>query len=230
MNKLLLTDVDGVLFDWVKKFAEYIKGQGIKTRSEEPMDWHLHKWLGVTSAEAHEMVEEFNRSDAFRNLEPIAGAVDALKYFKKAGWKIVAITACSADKKAIAHREQNLVREFGSVFANIHCVALGTSKNDILSLYQYNQPWWIEDRFENALEGKEKGFNTILFSASHNKHQDVQLHGIHRCNNWIEVVALTSEHEALDDACRTIDSIAGDWPDEAARNAEFLVSQIKPKG
>jgi hypothetical protein len=56
-NPTLLTDADGVLFDWFAGFCDYIREKQITTTSDSPSDWHLHDWLGVTPEQAAGLVE-----------------------------------------------------------------------------------------------------------------------------------------------------------------------------
>lgn len=147
---LLLTDVDGVLLDWIRGFKEFYMDLGYVFTSPDPTNFPLTGWIeGVNDpAEIMNLLSGFNHSKEFSQLKPTTGARQFISAVAK-DYDIIAITACS-DRVAGARRA-NLEAVFGTVFNTIHCLNLGESKYKILS--KYKPSIWIEDNVSGADAG-----------------------------------------------------------------------------
>jgi FMN phosphatase YigB (HAD superfamily) len=182
--KYLLTDVDGVLLDWLSSFKEFIVAKGLQTRPGEPHDWKLEHWIrGATQRSITDLVIEFNETPAFGKLKPYGDALTYLKVFCSKGYKIVAITACSSEPQVAKARIDNLNNCFGSnIFTAIHCLDLGCGKADVLDLYPPSI--WVEDRWEYAIAGANIGHRTFIIDRPHNQGTDSR---ITRVQDWVEL-------------------------------------------
>jgi uncharacterized HAD superfamily protein len=177
---ILLTDVDGVLLDWVKTFGEYAKAQGYNLRQEHPTTWEMTEWFGADIDTIRRLITEMNSSKIFAEIPPFE---DAMKVLPKLAEKydLVAITCCSDDATTVARRKKNL--EVLKVdFKDVHCLKFTESKKDLLS--SYHTTLWVEDRFEGAKSGVETGHKSFLINRPYNLHE-----------NHDEIVKVDSWHQ-----------------------------------
>lgn len=178
---LLLTDVDGVLLDWFSQFKSFIHSKNITPTADRPSDWSLKDWL--PDHDIVGLISEFNSSEAFGDLPPLPDAMAAIPQLRKMGYRLVAVTSCSSEHGVVQRRRENLIRHFGH-FEDIICLPLGTRKLDVLELY--HPTWWVEDRFEHALEGVEAGHKAVLLNRPHNQH--LSHPGLIRAQDWHEIL------------------------------------------
>lgn len=195
-EKVILTDVDGVLLDWTYSFTRYMDQQ--YGRKPVRFDtYNMAKAFDVTDDEIQAIISRFNESIHIRNLTPKG---DAIKYVKKLheehGFVFHAITAVGDDRDTRLSRIENLNRLFGNTaFEEVFCVGRGTyakpgeSKRHILEKYKDTGCMWIEDHHGHAVDGLELGLNALLMDSFHNRgwhHPDIP-----RVTSWREIYELT---------------------------------------
>lgn len=186
MTKLILTDADGVLFDWVSGFKDWAqKSLKLKLRADYNQFYTIEKWFGLTRNEADAAVNQYNSSAAMCFLPAYE---ESVKYIKKLntelGYRFVVITAMGTDPYAEKARWINLHNLFGDVFDALHVTDLCQCKGEYLS--QYESAIWIEDHPENAEKGLLHGHRTYLFNHSHNSKNPVSKE-ITRVRTWKEL-------------------------------------------
>ena len=167
MRPALLTDVDGVLLNWVQGFKAHYEAEGYHFRCGFPTNFDLLGWIqGVdTEEEIKELVDKFNHSDGFTKLQPCGGAQRFIEQARR-DFDIIAITSCSQD--LLAQRTANLDAAFGKdTFKVIHCLGLGESKS--LFLKMYRPTIWIEDSLHGALQGVDAGHQVYILDRPWNK-------------------------------------------------------------
>lgn len=164
---VLLTDVDGVLLDWVKTFGQFAEKSGHTLRMENPTTWEMNEWFGADSNEIRRLITEMNSSPLFAELPPF---MDAMKVLPELAEKfdLVAITCCSNDEVTIARRKKNL-EVLKVPFKDVHCLNFTDSKKDLLNAY--DKTLWVEDRFEGAKSGVETGHKSFLINRTYNQHE-----------------------------------------------------------
>lgn len=167
-EKVILTDVDGVLLDWVYSFDQWMKRHGyVKSRNDV---YDLNLCYNIDRAESKKLVRMFNESANIGYLPPLR---DAVKYVRKLheehGFIFHAITSLSLDPFAAKEREDNLKRVFGeTVFEKIQCLDTGADKDEALEMYRDTGCFWVEDKIENAELGERIGLNAVLMGHDHN--------------------------------------------------------------
>lgn len=167
-EKVILTDVDGVLLDWVYSFDQWMKRHGyVKSRNDV---YDLNLCYNIDRTESKKLVRMFNESANVGYLPPLR---DAVKYVRKLheehGFIFHAITSLSLDPFAAKEREENLKRVFGeTVFEKIQCLDTGADKDEALEMYRDTGCLWIEDKIENAELGERIGLNAVLMEHDHN--------------------------------------------------------------
>lgn len=171
-NKVILTDCDGVLFDWEYSFGQWMKKHGYTV--VEPNYYQMYKKYGLEKAEADKLVRMFNESAWIRKLPPLR---DAIKYVKKLheeqGYVFHAITSLSDDYYAQHLRTKNLIEMFGpSVFEKFVYLDTGADKDEALAEYKDSECYWVEDKPENVDLGVKLGLNGVLIKHHHNADYD----------------------------------------------------------
>lgn len=168
MNKVILTDVDGVLLDWEYAYDSWMKRHGYTVKATG--DYRMDIKYGLERKESKKLIRMFNESASIRRLPPLR---DAIKYVKKLheehGYVFHVITSLSNDEYAQHLRTKNLREMFGNtVFEKYVYLDTGADKDEALEEYKNSGCYWIEDKVENAVVGAELGLNSILMSHSHN--------------------------------------------------------------
>jgi len=192
-NKVILTDCDGVLLDWIHSFTEWMLKRGYKVRDGGSGDYQIHKRFGLEDKKiGRQLVREFNESASIAFLTP---HLDAIKYVKKLheehGYVFHVITSQSKNPHAQELRKQNLKRVFGeTVFEDFIILDTGWDKDHALKRYKDSECYWIEDKPENVEVGQAMGLTSVLMEHDHNL--DYVNGDISVCKNWKEVYNLVT--------------------------------------
>jgi FMN phosphatase YigB (HAD superfamily) len=168
-DKVILTDVDGVLFDWEYAFGRWMTKHGYSVVATG--NYQMDIKYGLGKDETKRLVRMFNESAWIRKLPPLR---DAIKYVRKLheehGYVFHAITSLSDDYYAQHLRTKNLIEMFGpTVFEKFVYLDTGADKDEVLEEYRDTSCWWVEDKPENADVGLRVGLNSILINHDHNK-------------------------------------------------------------
>ena len=180
-EKVILTDCDGVLLDWEYAFTQWMHRHGYNPVDET--QYAMDKRFDIERPFSKKLVRMFNESASIRKVPPLR---DAIKYVKKLheehGYIFHAITSQTDDEYAQHLRIKNLCELFGpSVFEKYTILDCGADKDEALAEYEGTGCYWLEDKLENALEGRKIGLNAILMNHTHNliRRTDIQ-----RVDNW----------------------------------------------
>ena len=189
-NKCILTDADGVLFDWEYAFDQWMKRHGYKV--VETGNYQMNIKYGLPKDETMRLVRMFNESAWIRKLPPLR---DAIHYVKKLhsehGFIFHCITSLSNDDYSQHLRTKNLREMFGdSVFEKYIYLDTGADKDDVLEPYRDSGCYWVEDKPENVDTGINLGLEGILMRHQHN----VGYVGMaHRVMNWKEIYEIVTK-------------------------------------
>lgn len=193
-EKLILTDVDGVLVSWENAFIEYAVSKGCTYIEGTDQYYNLGKRFEESWETLHKLVRDFNESEAVANMEPLAGAVEGMKKLADHGFRFVAITSLSDAPKARDHRTHNLRNLFGDVFDEVICLNHAVSKEHTLINWADTGLFWLEDHFTNAEIGYELGLSPILVNSSTNEKYHTDLFPrTARENQWDDIYRIIAE-------------------------------------
>jgi hypothetical protein len=173
MDKLILTDVDGVLLNWEYAFNIWMKRRGYQIGTDaQAFLYDIGERYSITSEKKRELVRDFNESAAIGFLPPLRDAIHYVrKLHEKQGYVFHVLTALSNDHQAQELRRQNLQKLFGeTVFEKFIYCDTGADKDEILSPYSGTNLLWIEDKVENAELGLKLGLDSIIMEHGHNMH------------------------------------------------------------
>jgi hypothetical protein len=186
MEKIILTDCDGVILDWEWAFHVWMQERRYISKPNSKQSYHLHDhYENLDFKESKKLIRIFNESAAIGFLPALR---DSTYYVKRLheehGYQFRVITSLSLDKNAAKLREMNLVKLFGNAIESVICLDTGADKDQALAPYEGSGLWWIEDKPENADVGHNLGLSSLLVEHGHNM--------THTCNypivkNWREI-------------------------------------------
>ena len=187
-NKVILTDADGVLFNWEYAFCCYLEQRGYTQIENGNWEYDIAKRFGISRNEAIKHVKVFNESAAIGFLPVLR---DAMYYVKRLheehGYVFRCITSLSLDDNAYKLRKMNLEKMFGkTAFEQLVCLDTGADKDEALAPYKDSGLYWIEDKLSNAVCGHALGLKPILIEHGFNMHDPIP-EGMTKVVNWKEL-------------------------------------------
>ena len=190
-NRIILTDVDGVLLQWEKHFSKWMTMRGFELQSGYHKTYSMEERYGIKKILKENLIEEFNRSAWMGIQEPMPDSQTWVKLLHAEGWTFIPITSQTMDIPAQELRKRRLKDLFGgTVFENFIILKTGDHKDSALAEFHGTGLWWIEDKWTNAKKGLEYGLKPILYSHSYN--EEFYDENITRVNNWSEIHKLVT--------------------------------------
>jgi hypothetical protein len=188
MNKIILTDADGVLLNWEYAFCCWMEQHGYTQIENGNHEYDIAKRFSITKECAKSKVKIFNESAAIGFLPALR---DAMYYVKRLheehGYVFHCITSLSLDESAYKLRKMNLEKLFGpTAFTKLVCLDTGADKEAALAKYQDTGLYWIEDKMENAIAGLNAGLQPILVEHGFNMNDPIPV-GMFKALNWKEI-------------------------------------------
>lgn len=197
-ERIILTDVDGVLINWEFGFHIWMETHGhlVSDRKEYNMDLKY----GLPEGVGFQQIQMFNESASVGFLPPLRDAQYYVKLLhEKWNYRFVVVTSFSDNEHAIKLREKNLVKLFGdNTFKDIISLPCGASKEEILKNLAKKYPghYWIEDHIVNAEEGASRGLKTLMMAHAYNyEHQNEQIQIV---KNWEEIYGIVVDPQQSD--------------------------------
>ena len=201
-NRIILTDVDGVLLEWEHHFTKWMLQRTLF--DEKGARYHPYRLLpnkentyemaerfGLTKPEIRKEIREFNRSAWMGTQRPMYNSQTWVKLLAAEGWTFIPITSQTSDKPAQELRKRRLGELFGDhVFTNYHILGTGADKDSALAEFHGTGLYWVEDKPHNALAGLNYGLNPILIDHPYNR--DFNHKEIIRVNNWQDIHQILS--------------------------------------
>lgn len=175
MEKIILTDCDGVLVKWEEAFDAFITSKGYPRIPNTETEYSMASRYGISMKKALEYIKEYNESPAIAEIEPFADSVEYVTKLASDGFRFIAVTSLSDHPDAKKHRTQNLKNLFGDVFDDVVCLEMGASKAHVLTRWVDSGYFWIEDHMRQAEAGHEVGLKTILINHPYNTHYNTDL-------------------------------------------------------
>jgi hypothetical protein len=193
MNKLILTDSDGVLTDWEWAFRVWMTEHGFEFNEAGKKSYYLTKHYDISENEVLKQVRMFNENAAIGFLPAFRDATHYVKRLhEEHGYQFRVITSLSVDKNAQKLRVMNLKKLFGEAIEQVIFLDTNAPKDQVLLPYKDSRMYWLEDKPENADVGHSLGLRSIL--VEHGFNMD------HQCNypivkNWKEIYSIVTENQ-----------------------------------
>ena len=207
-NRIILTDVDGVLLEWEDHFTQWMLqrsyyenevGEGYVGKKIYPYTllddkqdtYEMAERFGLSKTEIRKEIREFNKSAWMGTQCPMPESQTWVKLLAAEGWTFIPITSQTSDIPAQLLRKKRLGELFGDhIFKNYHILDTGSDKDSALAEFHGTGLYWVEDKPKNALAGLKYGLNTILIDHPYNR--DFSHPDITRVNNWKEIHEILS--------------------------------------
>jgi len=174
LNKVILTDCDGVLMNWEYAFNVWMQSHGYEMVDGGEECYDMGDRYGLDRQTKKLMCKMFNESAAIGFLPPLRDAmyyVDLLH--RKHGYTFHMITSLSKDESAQKLRIQNTQKLFGeTAFTKFIFEDTGADKDNVLAPYADSALIWIEDKLENAELGDSLGLESLVVEHAHNMHNE----------------------------------------------------------
>ena len=174
LNKVILTDCDGVLMNWEYAFNVWMQSHGYEMVDGGEECYDMGDRYGLDRQTKKLMCKMFNESAAIGFLPPLRDAmyyVDLLH--RKHGYTFHMITSLSKDESAQKLRIQNTQKLFGeTAFTKFIFEDTGADKDNVLAPYADSGLIWIEDKLENAELGDSLGLESLVVEHAHNMHNE----------------------------------------------------------
>ena len=172
LNKVILTDCDGVLMNWEYAMNVWMQSKGYEIVNDGQEHYDMGDRYNLSHFDKKMLVRHFNESAAMGFLPPLRDAmyyVDLLH--RKHGYTFHMITALSNNEHAQKLRIQNCKKLFGNTaFTQFIFCDTGADKDEVLEPYRDTGLIWIEDKFQNAELGNDLGLESIMVEHAHNMH------------------------------------------------------------
>ena len=201
-NRIILTDVDGVLLEWEHHFTKWMLQRTLF--DERGARYHPHRLLpdkqntyemaerfGLDVKQIRKEIREFNRSAWMGTQRPMLESQTWVKLMAAEGWTFIPITSQTSDIPAQQLRKRRMGELFGDhVFTNYHILGTGADKDSALAEFHDTGLYWVEDKPKNALAGLKYGCKPILIDHPYN--QDFNHPDIIRVSNWKDIHQIVS--------------------------------------
>ena len=187
MEKIILTDVAGVLLDWETAFYEWMTNKGYDAKNEGV--YNMEAVFEMRQDKTKALIKEFNNSAWMGYLQPLRDARSGVAKLVEAGYTFYAITSISLDPNTKKLRQRNLDNVFGKdVFTKLVCLDTGADKDDALEEYKDSGLYWIEDKTMNANLGARLGLKSIIITHKHNSNDNELDSSVQRAGKWTKIV------------------------------------------
>jgi uncharacterized HAD superfamily protein len=191
-DRIILTDVDGVLLEWENHFANWMLTKGYQQKPGKEKIYSMDKRYGLTKKKKEELIKEFNNSAWMSTQTPLPESQTWVKLLHAEGSTFIPITSQTRDIPAQELRKRRLQELFGgTVFENFFILDTGADKDSALAEFHGTGLWWVEDKPENALLGLEYGLRPLLVDHSYNckfKHREIL-----RVKDWKDIYKIINE-------------------------------------
>jgi len=195
-NRIILTDVDGVLLDWENHFTKWMLSKGYSTEDSAGVDklYRMTDRYSITENETKRLVTEFNNSSWMATQEPMPDSQTWVKLLHAEGWTFIPITSQTVDIPAQEVRKRRLKELFGgTVFSNFFILETGADKDSALAEFHGTGLYWVEDKITNAERGLDYGLRSLLYVHPYN--QDYNNENIQKVNNWEHIYKIVNNRK-----------------------------------
>jgi hypothetical protein len=190
-KKLILTDADGVIFNWDYAFGVWIEQHGHTPVERGNRFYSLADRYRLDPKQVPQLVKQFNESAAMGFLPALRDAVFYIKRLhEEHGYEFHCITSMGKEPNAVKLREMNIRKLFGdTAFSKIICLDTQSPKYDVLKQYEGSDLYWIEDNYRNCVAGLHYGLKPVLMEHGFNMTEDIPS-GVTKVTTWREIYSI----------------------------------------
>ena len=192
-DRIILTDVDGVLLEWENHFTKWMITRGHKLKEDYKSEYDMGKrfifYSNVFNKDPDYIklaIREFNKSAWMATQPPMPESQTWVKLLHAEGWTFIPISSQTSDIPAQELRKRRLEELFGEdAFYNFHILETGSDKDDVLAEFHGTGLYFIEDKWTNALAGLRYGLKILFINHPYN--QKYKHPAITRVSNWQDI-------------------------------------------
>lgn len=174
MNKVILTDADGVLVTWLDGFEKFMDNKGYRVTPNTEHQYAMADRYSITVSRSFDLVREYNESSFIAQLPPFLDSIEYIPKLVEHGFKFICVSSLSSNPQAGLYRKKNLENLFGDNFLDVICLEMGSFKGPALEQWKDSGLFWIEDHIKNAEAGHSLGLKTVLIQHDHNQHYETE--------------------------------------------------------
>jgi hypothetical protein len=191
LDKLILTDCDGVCLDWEYAFNIWMQEHGFTEIEGSKLSYDMSIRYNIPKEQVRKLIKIFNESAAIGFLPAQRDAVYYIKRLhEEHGFRFHAITSLSLDPNAQKLREMNIHKLFGpTAFERIVCLDTGADKDEALEEYEGTGCFWVEDKVSNSDLGHKMGLKSLLLEHGHNMNHECPYPVV---KNWREIYEIVT--------------------------------------
>ena len=154
--KTIALDLDDTLVDTIATLLDWIE----ESRGYRVDEARLATYqLGADEKQTSEIVNGFYDAEAHRKIAAVAGAPEACRSLKEAGFELVVVTARKPEAAAVTNAL--VERLFPGVFAGVHSV--GHHPDKVKALRAIGARLLIDDNARQIRRAADAGVPTVLF-------------------------------------------------------------------
>ena len=190
MDRIILTDADGVLVNWNDAFDRFMLSKGYARVPDTDTEYSLAVRYNLPFHDVINLTKEFNESAWMGFLPALRDARSGVASLVENGYRFVCITSLSLDPMARRLRWMNLNDIFGrNVFLDLICLDTGADKDEALAPYKDSGLFWLEDKSENAVLGADLGLRSLIVDHAHNAElNDKRIVRLHKWSHISEYI------------------------------------------
>lgn len=197
-EKIILTDADGVLLNWLTRFDQFMAEKGYVLIPGTEALYTMSQRYDIKSEDATALIKDYNKSRYISDLDAYKDSVEYIAKLVEHGFKFVVITSISSHPDASVYRTNNLKNLFGDIFTDIICLETGGPKDHVLKHWEGSGLFWIEDHIKNAEVGYDLGLKSVLVQQDHNAHYETDhFHIVGPETPWKEIYNIISKDYSL---------------------------------
>jgi len=186
---IIAFDCDDVLVDYVQGLVDFTNNVlGIKRVMEDMTEYSFDKFWGCSIEEAISRVDRFHRTQRFRELEPILGAIEGVRKLKSMGHDLVVIS--SRPDYTLRDTFNNLRKHYGNAFSRIYFSKnpyTGRGDKDKRDFCkELDVKMLVEDNLVYAIECAEV-CDVLLLNTHWNQTNELP-NRVKRVSSWEEIV------------------------------------------
>jgi uncharacterized HAD superfamily protein len=187
---IIAVDLDDVLADSLASFIKFYNKHYDKTlKYEDFTAYTLNEIKGMPIEDEKKILEHYDDSEEFDNIQPMNGAIEAIEKLSKKN-KIIIVTSRTRDKQ---EKTKKWVEKFLKNIADIHFIRANYSehnKTKAETCKMIKADVLIEDNPKYAKDCAKNGIKVLLFDYPWNKKVNSPL--IKRVHSWDEIVKVLS--------------------------------------
>ena len=182
---LIASDIDDVLLDLIPAIAEFHNREyGTDLRKKDFHSYRLGEGFGCGDEETRRRMDEFLKTEEFKDIKPVDGAVEGVIRLRDNGHSFVAITSRVLSCRRIT--EENVERYFPGTFTGQIYFATNHYLKRFSDPKSKGAYVMIEDSVVYAEECRDLGIEVLLMDSPANRNEEPK--GIARVRNWQEIV------------------------------------------